>query len=210
MLLADPAALAVLVGQACRQPAAGDSLSETLAALQSRIEGAMNVKTLEYGSYTDIFWVYPNATRSRLWLSNGYVQKDSVVFNGPDGIVDHRSMDYDHGIVTPVSCLYPGEEYSVTYTSGFEAVPPTGAGFDYPERLYVAQNVPKWISPLLAVYLVQCFRSLRLGGGSIIQKDVKLATLVESTARELQASLYTHYMRPRYDTIMPSRFDVNA
>lgn len=172
-------------GQACSAPAQSN-FDTLLHSVRTRIEEAMNVRSLERKVWVDHFDVPTEADGLpiTLRLSNGLLQEDSgILLNSAiDGAltVDHE-VDRHMGLV--MVTLAAGK-HKITYSSGFLADAGTGVFINHPEWL---QSIAK----LTMMHVV------RLSSTGAIPKDVSYGALTTAMVRELATRVYARYMRPR-------------
>lgn len=214
MLIMSPAEAAIAIQAACggSPPSAADPrLQYILSYITPRVEAAMNVATLTYGHYEDVFQVVcsPNSgsMERQLRLSNAFVLDASLSVTDPYGTVtlDTASdvfVNYELGTVN-VKCTGTGM-YKVAYYSGFtaSAIPdPIPVGWQDAFRYFT--NTPAWIRGMAIGFLTKWFRTMPLNPN--LPKDVSLSALERDLDREIYARVYGSFMRPRVDVVFAER-----
>lgn len=164
-----------------------------LGMVQSRVEGLMNVQTLELGTFTDTFTVIDCRQRKQLLrLTNALLPADTpcTVASADGSDIGAIKVDRRYGIVTTAQ-LSEGD-YTCTYTAGLDK---DADGF--------FKDVPQWLTSIAINCIVIWFRLGMLSPK--VPDSVSYAALIQATVRELSTRIYETYMRPRVDVLWPEQ-----
>lgn len=212
MLLLSPTRAALALGTQCATPSGvgEEALLEALRLLTSRVEGALNVRTLSAVDCEDLFRA-PMAAAERTLpfrLTNGFVDSDSVVVrNAYDSsgtaITKPYRVNAEEGTVmlTSGGAFYGNSNSDpiiIEYSSGFQL---PAAGASNPDvhadpNYRVAKDVPDWLSSIAYDFLVLWQRN-KLQVPKVTKEYGFLPTLNEALIRDLHGLIYNRYQRPR-------------
>jgi len=176
-----------------------DSLAMILLMAQTRIEEALEVASLEYGTFTDVFEVTDaNVLRREVRLVNAFLDPSMPIVLARPGIAidpdDDPYVPYkvvpDTGILT-LDGLGRGQ-YGITYSGGFKK-----------DADNYAQDVPEWIKTLCVTMVLHWYRVGMLSPA--VPENVSYAALINSAVREIMTRKYMRYDRPRYGVIFTDR-----
>lgn len=214
MLLMSASEAATAIGAKC---GAGSITSDDPVLLQvlgyitTRIEAALDVKSLERGWHVDKFDLlempprsYGSGPKVQLRLSNGFLAPDSLVLLDPKGeeveFSAQEGVGNDYGIVTLRSWV--AGTYEASYVSGFEPEAlPTSPPVGYDPDSRVLQNVPAWMKGIVANYLVLWFKTVQMQPK--VSKELSYTGILNGLRREVHAWVYGKYMRPRAGCVFP-------
>lgn len=215
MLLMTATEAALAIGAKCggASPTTDDpQLLLLLGALTGRLEEALNVSSLTRGLFLDHFKLVDMPPYSGSWsaadrevslrLSNGFVQKETIVVTDPNGdevdLGEYKGVDASKGIITLKSWIRG--TYQVEYVSGFEpealpVSPPVG----YDPETRVLQNIPAWMKGIVVHFLVLWFRTTQIQPKG--NKDISFGATMDSLRRDTYAWVYGKYQRPRANCV---------
>lgn len=222
MLLMSPSEAALGIGAKCggSSPADDDpQMVRILRYITPRIEGALNVKSIQRKTWRDSFYVpsMPCNTAGRvelsLLLSNGFVLPSNVVITMPSGTTitgaeASACLQAELGVVKLES--WTRGIVTVDYESGFE-VPadpdPLPTPAPDPEDK-VLLGVPDWMKGIATQLLIVWYRTSVLNPK--FPKEISFGQVDSLLKRELYARVYEKYMRPRVGMIFSDRLDDGA
>jgi len=218
MLLMSPSEAALGIGAKCggSSPADDDpQMVRILRYITPRIEGALNVKSIERKAWRDSFYVgsMPCHSTGRvelsLLLSNGFVLPSNVVITLPSGATltgaeASACLHAELGYVTLES--WTRGIVTVDYESGFEVpADPDPVPTPFDENDKVLLGVPDWIKGIATQLLIVWYRTAVLNPK--FPKEISFGQVDSLLKRELYARVYEKYMRPRVGMVFSDRLD---